>query len=451
VADAPGGTGEAAVSFILGAPSLAVFLAAAVALIAAIASLRRTAVHGGVAFTFMMCAVVVWAFGSGMEAGSVGVARKLLFTAIAYAGSANVAPFFLVFAVRYRRREWRPAWWHFALLWLIPAITMVLAATNGAHGLVWTRFFTDPDQANTLLYVHGPWYVISVSYYAALALAAALMIGRATLRTQPAFLGQTAVLLVGLLIPWLAVALTFMPFNPLPGLDLPPISFALTGILVLIGMRSFSFLALVPVARDQLVERMSDGLIVLDAQGRLIDINPAARSIISGVHAEIGSRAEEIHGGLGEAIGALRSGPPDHREISISGDPGRHLELRSFPLFHRAGGRSGVLLVIRDITERKRLENEREALITQLTTALADVKTLSGLLPICSSCKKIRDDTGYWRTLEGYISDHSEAQFSHGLCDDCMHKLYPELESLRPGTSEPGAPEPGTSEPGTSE
>ena len=100
-------------------------------------------------------------------------------------------------------------------------------------------------------------------------------------------------------------------------------------------------------------------------------------------------------------------------------------------------------MIIRDITERKQMELEREALIAQLTAALADVKTLSGLLPICSSCKKIRDDTGYWRTLERYLSDHSEAQFSHGLCDDCLHKLYPELE---PGPSEPGIAEPGITE-----
>jgi hypothetical protein len=136
---------------------------------------------------------------------------------------------------------------------------------------------------------------------------------------------------------------------------------------------------------------------------------------------------------LGEAIGELRAGPSDHREISLPGEPAQHLDLRCSALVDRAGRRSGVVLVIRDVTERRRLELEREALITQLTSALSDVKTLSGLLPICSSCKKIRDDSGYWRTLERYISDHSQAQFSHGLCDDCMKKLYPEADS--PGTS----------------
>ncbi len=69
-------------------------------------------------------------------------------------------------------------------------------------------------------------------------------------------------------------------------------------------------------------------------------------------------------------------------------------------------------------------EEEREKLIRELQEALAKVKTLTGLLPICASCKKIRDDKGYWNQIEAYIRDHSEAEFSHGICPECMKKLY---------------------------
>jgi len=81
--------------------------------------------------------------------------------------------------------------------------------------------------------------------------------------------------------------------------------------------------------------------------------------------------------------------------------------------------------VFSDITRIKHMENEREKLIGDLKNALEEVKTLSGMLPICSSCKKIRDDKGYWKQIESYISDHSEAKFSHGICPDCAEKLYP--------------------------
>ena len=75
----------------------------------------------------------------------------------------------------------------------------------------------------------------------------------------------------------------------------------------------------------------------------------------------------------------------------------------------------------------KRTDNEKSEIIVMLNNALEEVKTLSGFLPICASCKKIRDDKGYWNQIEAYISEHSEAEFSHGICPECAHNLYPEL------------------------
>jgi DNA-binding NarL/FixJ family response regulator len=92
------------------------------------------------------------------------------------------------------------------------------------------------------------------------------------------------------------------------------------------------------------------------------------------------------------------------------------------------GQTDGNLLVraIRYAIERKAAEAEREELISKLQDALAKIKSLQGLLPICASCKKIRDDKGYWNQIESYISAHSEAEFSHGICPDCLERLYPE-------------------------
>ena len=83
-----------------------------------------------------------------------------------------------------------------------------------------------------------------------------------------------------------------------------------------------------------------------------------------------------------------------------------------------------------DITERKRAEEERERLIAELQGALDNVKTLRGLIPICAKCKKIRDDEGYWHEVEVYVRDHTEAQFTHGLCPDCFRELYPGYEAF---------------------
>jgi len=87
----------------------------------------------------------------------------------------------------------------------------------------------------------------------------------------------------------------------------------------------------------------------------------------------------------------------------------------------------GVIISGLDITERNRIAREREKLIQELESALAEIRTLSGLLPICANCKKIRDDQGYWRQLEAFLQEHSQARFSHGICPECARQLYPDL------------------------
>jgi DNA-binding response OmpR family regulator len=88
--------------------------------------------------------------------------------------------------------------------------------------------------------------------------------------------------------------------------------------------------------------------------------------------------------------------------------------------------KQATLVILHDITDRQLAEIERERLITELREALAQVKQLSGLLPICSNCKKIRNDEGYWDSVEKYVTARADVQFSHGICPDCLRALYPE-------------------------
>lgn len=95
-----------------------------------------------------------------------------------------------------------------------------------------------------------------------------------------------------------------------------------------------------------------------------------------------------------------------------------------FPILDSSGEVSRIAVFATDITERKKAEKEKEKLIEELQGALKEIKTLSGLIPICAHCKKIRDDKGYWNSLESYIESHTEGQFSHGLCPHCMDEIY---------------------------
>jgi len=115
-----------------------------------------------------------------------------------------------------------------------------------------------------------------------------------------------------------------------------------------------------------------------------------------------------------ETVRVRKNGTPVEVSLTIS------------PLKDANGKVVGASTVALDISKKKKEEAEWLRLIRELTEALAHVKTLSGLLPICASCKKIRDDQGYWQQVETYISAHSDADFTHGICPDCVKRLYPE-------------------------
>jgi hypothetical protein len=116
---------------------------------------------------------------------------------------------------------------------------------------------------------------------------------------------------------------------------------------------------------------------------------------------------------------------------------GHYFKLFSFYLLYEAIIETGVdqpyRLIFRDlsaeIARRNETEQRRLALIGELRHALAEIKTLKGIVPICMHCKKIRDDAGYWNQLEQYLRDHSDAEFSHGICPECMTKYYTEESS----------------------
>jgi PAS domain S-box-containing protein len=115
----------------------------------------------------------------------------------------------------------------------------------------------------------------------------------------------------------------------------------------------------------------------------------------------------------------------EHRIVRRDGDV-RHVLTRTRVIQDSPDSPARVYGANQDITERKQAEQERERLISTLTETLSQVKILSGLLPVCASCRKIRNDAGDWELMEEYVRKHSEAKFSHGICPECARRLYPD-------------------------
>ncbi len=122
---------------------------------------------------------------------------------------------------------------------------------------------------------------------------------------------------------------------------------------------------------------------------------------------------------------------PGREELAFHKDKGEnrwHLTTK-IPVKNSRGEVTHLVGISRDVTEQKKLEEQRDHYVRELQEALDKVTTLSGLLPICAGCKKIRNDQGYWQQVEGYIMEHSSARFTHGLCPECVKRLYPELKT----------------------
>jgi PAS domain-containing protein len=182
---------------------------------------------------------------------------------------------------------------------------------------------------------------------------------------------------------------------------------------------------------EAMLEGFSYCRMLYDDQGQAVDwiylaVNPAFEQL-SGLDNVTGRRVTE-------AIPGVRESSPELFEIYgrvvATGVPERfQIEFTPLSLWldisvvKPADG--CFVAVFENITARKKAEADRERLIDELRKTLDEVKTLRGFIPICASCKKIRDDEGYWTQVETYISEHSNAEFSHGICPECMGRLYP--------------------------
>lgn len=188
---------------------------------------------------------------------------------------------------------------------------------------------------------------------------------------------------------------------------------------------------------QDLANAVPDGILTIDRDGRIRDLNPAAERIYGYEGSELlGKHFDELvpERFRAENREAFEDLVSDDRVDSFDARPMRGLR-KSGEEFsaevsvaeHVTQGVTYVTTVVRDVTERRRMEEEREALIRELRTALEEVRTLRGILPICSSCKSIRDDAGYWHRVESYVRSHSEAEFTHSLCPDCAERLYGDI------------------------
>jgi PAS domain-containing protein len=381
---------------------------------------QRRHAPGGMALTFFMLSLAWWS-GTYALFWTRLPPTGIFWLNATYFGVVSVIPTFFVFVLQFTGRQQWLSRGLFALLGGMGLLTLVLLWTDPWHGLFFAGLRHETDST---IFMGGPWFWTFVIYAYSLNLLAVLLLAQTWRTSQLFYRRQLRLLLLAGLIPWLANIASLLNLNPLPGLDLTPLAFTLTGALTAVTLYRHRFLDVLPIARDKVVEQMRDGILVLDAQDRIVDFNPAFPQLVMLKRQDcIGQMVATAWPSWAQLDASLSGG----QELHLPGNPPTSLHVRLIPLIGSRQQIQGKLVIVRNISKRKELEAEREALIVTLQTTLAQVKTLRGLLPICANCKKIRDDDGYWQDVAVYVRDHTEAEFSHSICPDCLVELYPEI------------------------
>jgi PAS domain-containing protein len=306
-----------------------------------------------------------------------------------------------------------------AAVWTIPLVSLVIAWTSAWHQLLWTRITVPRGPLPFALYEYGWWFWVLTAQHYVLMIAATMVLLSAIRRVSRQFRIGMIVVLVAVILPWIGNAAYNAKLGPWPGLNWLTLSLGISGSLLVWVVLREGLLDLLPRAREALLDKMTDAVLVLDLTGRVLFENDTTR--------RLGIDEPRLTQALG--IPSLGAAPMDWRaEAPLERDGvTRWLDVRSDPVLDRWGRVSGRLLVARDVTLQKTLEDERERLIDELQHALRKVTQLEGLLPICANCRKVRDDHGRWGTVEEFIEHRAPVEFTHGICPDCAQQLYPSI------------------------
>ena len=408
-----------------------IMLSAAAAISAGVVAMLwpRRRVAGARPVMLFMAALTWWGATYALFWLGVPAPTPFFWLDLTYVGVVIVPAALLAFSLEFTGRGDRLT---AGVLWFLaiePVMTLVLLWTDPWHGL----FFGSQRTATSgAILTGGPAFWFNIIYSYTVILIACVVLIRAFLHSPVLYQRQALLVIVAVLIPWVSNFISLGGMSPFPGLDLTPLVFTVSGILLAVALTRFRFLDIAPVARDLLVENMSDGVLVLDNRQRIVDTNPAMQRML----------APHLADPIGKPLALLDGAWPALLAFSVSGfdreddatgpvDAARFVDLQQLPIADRRGQRRGTLIIVRDVTARKVMQDERERLFAGMQDALAQVKTLRGLLHTCAQCKKVRDEHGDWLPLDLYVRTHTDAEFSHGLCPDCTRELYPDLFVLR--------------------
>lgn len=325
--------------------------------VAAVAWQRR-GVPGATSIAGLMLFAGWWAFFSALEVAATTLSAKILFSRVEYIGIAGVPAWWFVFALTYsglRQQLTQRRWWRrtVALLWVIPVTTIIIAVTYGWQNWLWAQVtLRDNGLAQ---YAYGWWFWIHAAYSYALIIGGVILIIRTALHLPRTRWLQSVLLIVASLCPLVLNALYVADLSPVPGLDLTVLGFAVAGLALAWNIVGFHLLDLGPLARSLLFDDLQDGVLVLDLDNRLIDINPAMLRWLGLSRAPIGQPVLQVLAAWQEQLAPYLKADQAEFSVKLHLPDGlaHHFEIRISRLHDQRGRLGGRIVLVRDETERR--------------------------------------------------------------------------------------------------
>jgi diguanylate cyclase (GGDEF)-like protein/PAS domain S-box-containing protein len=364
---------------------LVVSISAAISMILSGVSWRfRRQTRAVLFFTPMMLMLALWQTASifaslSREEDTIVFWVNTFFTAVILS-----APLFLAFAMQYAGHEKWVSGLHLLALFIIPVISILLTWTNPFHHWMFRDFDYRID--GILLYIeryeYGWYFWIHTIFCYALVLIGMILIAQKAARSYHVYRRQAMILMLGVTPGVAATVVDALGLYPLIRYDISPIGFALAGVFFFVSINRTHFLNVVPIARDMLIENIGDGMLVLNEDGQIVDINPAAESLINLRSAEvIGRTVRDALQECGSYIDSRITNGIYQGEIVLTRrGQRRYCDLRISPILTRSNKLIGRLIVMHDITRRKSMEEALRASNEKLTTQLDEINNLHSLL-----------------------------------------------------------------------
>ncbi len=354
--------------------------AAAASVIAGVFAWKRRFAPGGVWLCAMSVSTTVWALAEACDYSSMTLSRHVFWAKISYLGATTAPVFLLLFVQAYLGRT---AWTRprvVAGLLAVPALAIAAAFTNELHHQVWTGFLLMPDRPYLIVYYHGTAYWLVTIYGLALGLVASTQLLVIAVRARTLYRAQSIAVMIAVLIPWCSELAYSLEPGVLPGID-PAVALAFTSAILAFAMLRFRLLDVVPVSREVLVEEMTDGLVVLDRDRRVLEINPAGIRLL-GIQRTVrmGEPLTDVLSHWPEAARAMLGEADCESFDTRLTRGGVDLSMHRLRLRDDGRGREREMLMLRDVTQQAFAEDALRQALQSLQTRMAEVEALQAEL-----------------------------------------------------------------------